>query len=71
MANSNDNVKREITITFEIKAGNPFDLNKKKKILEKFARLPMDDQERLEQIIDKPKALQSLKDNWTMLKAMF
>lgn len=71
MANTNDNVKREITITFEIKAGNPFDLNKKKKILEKFSRLPMDDQERLEQIIEKPSALKALKDNWAMLKAMF
>ncbi|QEE49644.1 hypothetical protein FUA48_08620 [Flavobacterium alkalisoli] len=61
----------EVTITFQIKAGNPFDLKKKKENLEAFARLEMDDQERIEQIIKSPKALKALKDKWLMLKAMF
>ncbi|MEE1899586.1 hypothetical protein V1389_14650 [Flavobacterium rakeshii] len=61
----------EVTLTFKVKAGNPFDLTKKKKILEEFSRLPMEDQERVEQIIKSKKALQSLKDNWAYLKSLF
>ena len=60
--NSNtQEMTREVTITFKIAATNPFDLRKKKENLEKFARLPMDDQERIEQIISSSKATESFK----------
>ena len=58
----------EVTLTFQIKAGNPIDLRKKKEILEKFSRLDMEDQERIEQIIETPKALDGLKKHWATLK---
>lgn len=64
-------MKGECTVTFQVPAGNVFDLKKKKEILHAFARLPMDDQERLEQLIKSPKALKALKDKWPMLKLMF
>ncbi|WP_330121487.1 hypothetical protein [Flavobacterium rakeshii] len=69
--NNQNSMTQEVTLTFQIKAGNPFDLKKKKEILEKLSRLPMDDQERIEQIVTNDKALKALKSKWAMLKMMF
>lgn len=68
---SNNTVKGEVTVTFEFASANVFDHAKKKEFMKKIGRLPMDDIERLEQIIESPKALKALKDKWLMLKAMF
>lgn len=69
--NNNDTMSSEVTLTFQVKAGNVFDLNEKKKILQNFSRLDMEDQKRIEQIMKNPKALEALKKHWGMLKAMF
>jgi hypothetical protein len=72
MAQDNkETMQGEVTLTFKIKAGNVFDLKKKKETLEKFSRLDMEDQQRLEAIIDSAPARKGLKENWNMLKAMF
>lgn len=60
------------TLTVNIKLeGTPLENDKQRRALEQFAKLPVDDKERLAQIINNQKALTSLKKNWLMLKAMF
>jgi len=70
MSNAKD-MKGEHTVTFQVPAGTVFDLQHKKKVLTAFASLPMEDIERLEQLITSPKALAALKKHWLMLKTMF
>ncbi|KGO84436.1 hypothetical protein Q763_01455 [Flavobacterium beibuense F44-8] len=69
--NNTENMSGEVNLNFEVKAGNVFDLQKKKKILQDFSRLDMEDQERIEQIMINPKAREALKKNWNLLKSMF
>lgn len=56
-------------ITVLIKSETPFRHTEKAKMLQQFANLPADDQDRLTQLITNPKALKMLKDKWLMLKA--
>lgn len=64
-------VEKEIQITIRIKAETVFRLKDKVTLLDTFSRLGADDQNRILQIIDNPKALKGLEKNWTMLKLMF
>jgi hypothetical protein len=64
-------VEKEIQITIRIKADTVFRLKDKVTLLETFSRLGADDQSRILQIIDNPKALKGLEKNWNMLKVMF
>lgn len=59
-----------LTVTITL-LGSPIEIDKNKRALEQFAKLPIDDQNRLSEIIKNQKALSSLKKNWLMLKAMF
>ena len=63
--------KIEHTVTITVPAGNVFDARKKAANLTKFASLDMEDQERIEQLINSPKALTAMKKNWKMLKMTF
>ncbi|ALM50312.1 hypothetical protein AMR72_16325 [Flavobacterium psychrophilum] len=60
-----------LTKTIEITAANSIELNAKAKIIVQCANLPMDDLERVGQLVGSTKALKSLKDKWLFLKAMF
>ena len=62
---------KEVTLTFKIKGTDVFDVKEKVKKLEKFSRLDLDDQQRIEAIIDSPEARAGLKQHWPMLKGMF
>ena len=62
---------KETQVTIKIGGSSPFDLKKKIQLLEKLSRLSFEDQDRIFQIIDNPKALKSLQDNWSLLKSMF
>jgi hypothetical protein len=64
-------VEKEIQITIRIKAETVFRLKDKVTLLDTFSRLGADDQSRILQIIDNPKALKGLEKNWNMLKMMF
>ncbi|MGQ2982118.1 hypothetical protein [Flavobacterium sp.] len=63
-----DAMTKEVTLTFKVKAGDPFEMKKKVAILEKFSRLDMDDQTRIETIIDSPEARKGLMEHWNTLK---
>jgi hypothetical protein len=60
MANTTDNVKVEHTVTFQIPAGNIFDVRTKKAVLDKFARQEMEVQEKLEKILSDPETINIL-----------
>lgn len=64
-------LEREVTITIKIKADTVFRLKDKVTLLENLSRLSADDQNRILQITDNPKALKGLEKNWGMLKLMF
>lgn len=51
--------------------GSPLENDVHKRALEVFAKLPLEDQNRICELIKNPKALTALKKNWTMLKLMF
>jgi len=57
--------------TIEIEAANAIELDKKTRILQAAAKVPMEDLERVGEIVKNPKALAGLKSHWAMLKAMF
>lgn len=59
------------TKTIEITAENSLELSAKAKIVEQCAKLPMEDLERIGQLVTNPKALAKLKSSWGMLSAMF
>lgn len=71
MSSEKEDMKSDVTLVFKVSATNPFDLRKKKDILHKFSRLPMDDQQRIEKIIQNPKALAGLKEHEQLLEQMF
>lgn len=72
MSSSNkEEMKVEKTIKFMVPASNVFDVRKKTEVLQKFARLPMEDQARIEKLIDNSKALTGLKEHWDLLQSMF
>ena len=56
---SEKDMKGEHTVTFKVPAGTLFDLQHKKKVLTAFASLPMEDIERLEQLIKSPDTLKA------------
>lgn len=62
---------KEITVTLKIKADSPFSMKSKVELFEKISRLEQDDQERIFEICNSKKALQTLKEKWSMLKMMF
>lgn len=64
-------VEKEIQITIRIKADTVFRLKDKVALLENVSRLNAEDQDRILQIINNPKALKGLEKNWNMLKVMF
>lgn len=52
MDTTRNEMKTEVTVTFMMSSGNPFDHKKKTEVLQKFARLDMEDQVKLEKLID-------------------
>ena len=64
-------LEKEIQVTIRIKADTVFRLNDKVTLLNTFSRLGADDQSRILQIIDNPKALKGLEKHWGTLKLMF
>ncbi|HEX8269767.1 MAG TPA: hypothetical protein VF581_07735 [Flavobacterium sp.] len=60
-----------ITVKLHIDADTPFRLKDKEALLKRISNLAADDQQRIIQICDSPKALQSLAENWQMLQSLF
>lgn len=58
-------------LTIEITADNSIELAAKERILKQCAAIPMEDLERVGQLVNNPNALAGLKKHWKMLKAMF
>lgn len=59
------------TKTITITAANSLELAAKAKIIEQCGNLPMEDLERIGQLVTNPKALTGLKKHWIKLKIMF
>ncbi|RDI07045.1 hypothetical protein [Flavobacterium sp. AG291] len=57
--------------TIEIEAENSIELDAKERILKNCATIPMEDLERVGQLVTNPNALAGLKKHWIMLRTMF
>lgn len=57
-------------ITIELN-GTPIENDVHERALKHFEKLPIEDKNRVCEIIKNPNALSALKKNWIMLKAMF
>jgi len=60
--------KYEINIKAEAK--NAIALKAIEKVVKKVATIPADDLERIGKLLDSPKALKALKDNWEFLQTI-
>ena len=58
--------KSKVTIELE---GSPMQIAAQKKIIEKLVKLPSDHRTKISEIIDNPKALPKLAENWEFLKS--
>lgn len=61
---------KEIQITIKVHADTVVRLAKKEALLKSFSDLPAHEQDILTQIMNNPKALKGLVDNWEALKKM-
>ena len=59
------------TITIEAEVSGPVEKLAVTKSLKKLASLKADDRNRIATILENPKALKGLKDNWNLLESMF
>lgn len=59
----------EITVTVDCESSK--DKKAVETTIKKFAKLNVDDRSRIAQLIESPKALQGLADNWGVLEGMF
>jgi hypothetical protein len=62
---------KEITVTVKVKSDTIVRISKVEQMAKLFFELPVSDQERLTKIINNPKALKGLEDNWNILESMF
>lgn len=59
------------TITIEVDVKNPIEKSEVTSALKAFAALNFDERNRISQIVQSPKALKAIKENWTFLKLKF
>lgn len=62
---------KTITVELKVDADTPARLVDKERLLTRISNLQADDQQRIIEICENPKALTALAKNWRMLKAMF